>query len=192
MRNVSAQLGWRSRDIHFSRYHVENPEDRANFQRVLTAFQQKMPLEKTPNLVKHWRFLADGSIGCVGKLKQWLEDALTVALEENEPTLLKEHLVATEPSLESILNSATDAAEGEGKLLKTPEKLEALRRALGYKSKSAATDISGDKVQTPDQEETDDSKTQQDKPQGQRSRRGNVGERSPEQRDPTQRGKHAQ
>jgi DNA polymerase III delta prime subunit len=92
MRNASAQLGWRSRDIHFSRYHVENPEDRKNFQGVLKAFQKQMPLEETPNLVQYWRFLADGSIGCVGKLKQWLEDALTVALEENASTLLKKHL----------------------------------------------------------------------------------------------------
>jgi len=51
---------------------TENLEDITDFKRVLKSFSNAMPLRETPDLEKHWEYLYERSIGCVGIVKDWL------------------------------------------------------------------------------------------------------------------------
>src|SRR5258708_28505487 len=81
-RKVNAQLACRGIDIHFSRYDARDEEDATTFQSVLWALQRQLPVEKEPDLLKHWEFLYARSIGCIGLLKMHLNRALNLALTE--------------------------------------------------------------------------------------------------------------
>src|SRR5207244_6942482 len=41
--NLNGQLGRRSHDIHFGRYHLDQPVDQQDFLRVLVSFEQQLP-----------------------------------------------------------------------------------------------------------------------------------------------------
>ncbi|MHC5727326.1 MAG: ATP-binding protein, partial [Nostoc sp.] len=86
-RNLSGQLSRRSVDIHFRRYYAENPKDVKAFKRVLIAFSEKMPLAEAPDLVSHWEYFYERTLGCVGILKNWLTRALKDALAEGANTV---------------------------------------------------------------------------------------------------------
>jgi len=47
---------------------------------VTNTFQRHLPLQKEPDLEKHYEYLLEGSVGCVGILKNWLTRALRVAV----------------------------------------------------------------------------------------------------------------
>lgn len=72
LRNLSAQLCRRSLDIHLERYKAENPEDLKAFRSIVQTFQRHLPLEEEPDLLSHWEFCYERSLGCVGILKDWL------------------------------------------------------------------------------------------------------------------------
>src|SRR5712691_7959892 len=68
-RNLSAQLSRRSIDVHFSRYQATNEADMRAFKSVLWSFQHNLPLEEEPDLLQHWKYCYERTIGCVGVLK---------------------------------------------------------------------------------------------------------------------------
>ena len=80
-RNLSGQLSRRSVDVHFRRYRAEETRDRKTFLGILRSFQQQLPLE-TPDLVAEWEYLYEGSLGCVGILKDWLSRTLLAVSSE--------------------------------------------------------------------------------------------------------------
>ena len=49
-RNLSGQLGRRSREIHLPRYRREQPEDTLAFRRVLRTFQRHLPKNDHPHI----------------------------------------------------------------------------------------------------------------------------------------------
>jgi AAA domain len=73
--NLSAQLSRRSLDIHFKRYHQDSEQDLREFVKVIKSLQNQMPLEETPNLVKHAEYIYIGTLGCIGILKSWMTRA---------------------------------------------------------------------------------------------------------------------
>ncbi len=79
-RNLSGQLSRRSIDVHFCRYRADRPGETAIFMNVLHSFARQLPLAEPPDLVRHWEFLYERSIGCVGILKEWLVMALSSIL----------------------------------------------------------------------------------------------------------------
>src|SRR6266700_5627552 len=99
-RNLSAQLSRRSIDIHFSRYRATNEADMRAFKSVLWSFQRNVPLEEEPDLLQHWKYCYERTIGCVGVLKDWLTRALAEAMEKGEKTLsralLEEHALSVD------------------------------------------------------------------------------------------------
>ncbi|MEO0843775.1 MAG: AAA family ATPase [Cyanobacteria bacterium J06643_5] len=69
-RNLSGQASRRGLDIHFPRYLYQNEQDRLDFQSVLLALLKKVPLKADiPELMQHWLYFYEHSIGCVGVLK---------------------------------------------------------------------------------------------------------------------------
>jgi hypothetical protein len=66
---ISSQLGRRSLDIHFRRYHAERSEDYAAFRNVLFTLQRHLPLAGESDLLPHLDYCYERSIDCVGLVK---------------------------------------------------------------------------------------------------------------------------
>ena len=65
---LSAQLSRRSAEIHFGRYRPDSAEDLLAFKSVILTFQRHLPLAAEPDLLGHWEYLYEHSVGCVGVL----------------------------------------------------------------------------------------------------------------------------
>ena len=86
---LSPQLDRRIRRIHIPRYRPSEHGDVLEFQRVLLAFQKHLPFPDEPGLVEDWAYFFEGSLGCIGILKDWLCQAAGVAFDQGEMTLAK-------------------------------------------------------------------------------------------------------
>lgn len=90
----SGQLARRSTCIHFSRYHADDAQEWREFCTTVKSFQVHIPLAETPKLVECAEYLYDRTFGCIGLLKEWLSQALALALDEEATTLTQAHLEA--------------------------------------------------------------------------------------------------
>ncbi len=116
-RNLSGQASRRGLDIHFPRYLYQNEQDRLDFQSVLLALLKKVPLNvDLPELMQHWLYFYEHSIGCIGVLKDWLIRTVAAALHEKKNTLTLEQLHEHTLTLAQCERMALDATEGEQKL----------------------------------------------------------------------------
>jgi len=112
-RNLSGQLSRRSTDIHLRRYRADSDEDRGMFLNILLTFQRYLPLKEEPELTQHWEYLYEGSIGCVGILKDWLLRALVASLKSGKETLTIKTLRNTAFSTSQCEKIASEVVEGE-------------------------------------------------------------------------------
>ena len=134
-RNLSGQLSRRSVDIHFRRYCADSPEDVQAFKSVLLTFQQHMPLVETPNLVDHWEYFYERTLGCVGTLKDWLMRVLDDALDREATTTTLKDLQKCALSVAQCQKMFKDIQEGERQLSETETDVQNLRSALGLGAK---------------------------------------------------------
>jgi len=130
-RNLSAQLSRRSIDIHFSRYRATNEADLRAFKSVLWSFQRNVPLEEEPDLLQHWKYCYERTIGCVGVLKDWLTRALAEAMEKGEKTLSRALLEEHALSVDRCDQMITEAMAGEAALTEDDNAAYRLRVRLG-------------------------------------------------------------
>jgi hypothetical protein len=133
-RNLSAQLSRRSIDIHFQRYSLDSQDDITAFQSVLMTFQHHLPLHEEPNLLAHWEYFYERSIGCVGVLKEWLTRALVEALENGDRRLTQSHYSKYVLSISQCEKMLSDAKEGETILTESDQSRRRLRARLGLES----------------------------------------------------------
>jgi hypothetical protein len=97
-RNTSGQLARRGRDIHFARYHVVDKEERTAFVATLKYLLERVPLDvDLDTLLSRWRWFAQGCVGCIGVLKDWLVDAVAATLARSGTSLTEEILTRTMP-----------------------------------------------------------------------------------------------
>ncbi|WP_414544473.1 ATP-binding protein [Nostoc sp. CCY0012] len=129
-RNLSGQLSRRSVDIHFRRYCADSPEDVQAFKSVLLTFQQQMPLAEAPDLVSHWEYFYERTLGCVGILKNWLTRALKDALDREAATVILKDLQKRAWSVAQCRRMFTEIQEGERQLSETEADVNSLRSAL--------------------------------------------------------------
>jgi hypothetical protein len=132
--HLSAQLSRRSLDIHFPRYRPDDPAEVEAFQSVILTFQRYLPLKHEPDLIKHADYLYEGSVGCVGILKNWLNRALGLALATEQSTLTLAHLERTAEPMRKLLRLAREIKEGETALLDMKNQSAELRTLLGISS----------------------------------------------------------
>jgi hypothetical protein len=135
-RKVNAQLACRGVDVHFSRYDARDEEDATTFQSVLWALQRQLPVEKEPDLLKHWEFLYARSIGCIGLLKTHLNRALSVALTEQAKTVQLSHLRKTALSETRVELALSNALESEAELIEDGGADERLLTLLGMRGRA--------------------------------------------------------
>jgi AAA domain len=132
-RTVNAQLACRSLDIHFPRYNAALEQERAVFKSILWALQCQLPVEQEPDLLSHWEWLYARSLGCVGLLKQQLNQALGLALAEKTKTVTVAHLRKTALHKEKVDVALEAILEGEKDFLETEEADLALLVKLGMR-----------------------------------------------------------
>ncbi|MEH2235137.1 AAA family ATPase [Nostoc sp.] len=137
-RNLSGQLSRRSVDIHFRRYCADTPEDVQAFKSVLLTFQQQMPLAQPPDLVIHWEYFYERTLGCVGILKNWLTRALKDALDREATTVTLKDLQKRAWSVAQCQRMFKEIQEGERQLSETETDVQHLRSALGLGAKTIA------------------------------------------------------
>jgi len=138
-RNLSGQLSRRSIDIHFPRYQADRCEDYRAFQSVLFTFGRHLPLPGESDLLKHFDYCYERSIGCVGLVKGWLTRALAVALAEDSPVITRKILEQTAWSVHQCERMAKEALEGEADLMENDESRGRLRKLLSLDSASLQT-----------------------------------------------------
>lgn len=157
-RNLSAQLSRRSIDIHFQRYGLDSEEDIHAFQSILLTFQHHLPLREEPNLINHWEYFYERSIGCVGVLKEWLTRAFAEALEDGGKRLTQKHCARYALSISQCEKMLYDAKEGEIRLADSPESHQRLRVKLGLESEMSGgntyKELASTEVNTPTQSTT--------------------------------------
>ncbi|MEH2306980.1 ATP-binding protein [Nostoc sp.] len=134
-RNLSGQLSRRSVDIHFRRYCADSPEDVQAFKSVLLTFQQHLPLAETPNLVDHWEYFYERTLGCIGTLKDWLTRALNDALDREATTITLKDLQKRALSVAQCQKMFKEIQEGERQLSETEADVQNLRSLLGLRMK---------------------------------------------------------
>jgi energy-coupling factor transporter ATP-binding protein EcfA2 len=132
IRNLSGQLSRRSIDIHFPRYDVAKIADRRTFGRILQTFAKQMPLPEQPDLTRHWEYLYERSIGCVGILKDWLVKGLSAAVRQSAPTLVLKHLEKYALSVAQCDRLIEEAARGEAQFREDSDATCRLRLRLGF------------------------------------------------------------
>jgi energy-coupling factor transporter ATP-binding protein EcfA2 len=142
-RNLSAQLSRRSIDVHFSRYRVTHESETRAFKSVLWSFQRNLPLEEEPDLLQHWKYCYERTIGCVGVLKDWLTRALAEALERGESTLSRPLLEQHALSVDRCNQMVTESVAGESALKEDDHAAYRLRVRLGLEAGPASQQEGG-------------------------------------------------
>ena len=141
--NLSAQLSRRTVEIHFGRYRATVDKDRLAFKSVLLTFQRQLPVSEEPDLVGLWERLYEGSLGCVGVLKSWLNRALADAIAHEATTITRRHLDRQALPTRTLLNLAREITEGEAVLREDPKGRDQLRSLLGLPTTSVLKAGSG-------------------------------------------------
>jgi len=131
LHDVGEQLSRRSVYIHIPRYRADWEEERLIYQSVVWSFQRGMPIEEEPDLLSHWEYLYERSLGCVGTLKNWLSTSLADALLEGAKTLTLKHLEQRALSVAQCRNMFKKIKEGEHNHAQIEAEVEQLRAALG-------------------------------------------------------------
>jgi len=130
-RNLSAQLSRRSVDVHFARYRATTEAEVRAFRSVLWALQRNVPLEEEPDLLQHWQYCYERTVGCVGVLKDWLTRVLAEALERGEKTISRVLLARHALSVDRCEQILTEAMAGEMALTEDDHAAYRLRVRLG-------------------------------------------------------------
>ncbi|TMC17532.1 MAG: ATP-binding protein, partial [Chloroflexi bacterium] len=75
--HLNAQAARRMRDLPFHRYHLNQITECSEFATALRTFLEKVPLDvDVPDLLSHWRWFGEWSLGCIGVLSDWLVETV--------------------------------------------------------------------------------------------------------------------
>lgn len=153
---LSGQVGRRSEDIHLTPYEADKTEELSEFIKVIRTLQSHLPLKEEPSLENHYEYLLDGSVGCIGILKNWLTRSLRFAIAEQSATLTLKHLEQGAFSPSRINQIFQEAQQGKSRMAQEST----------FSPKPSLTISSSSSLNS-----------------GSRSRKGRVGQRKPK-RDP--------
>jgi hypothetical protein len=132
LRNLSSQAARRGHDIHFPRYQFQQEADQIAFQRTLRGLLEHFPLHMDlQDLMNHWYYFYERSIGCIGVLKDWLVRTLSDALHSGAEALELDRVRVHALSNAKLERMATDAAAAEHRLHYTESSREHLWSLLG-------------------------------------------------------------
>lgn len=135
LHDIGDQLSRRSVYIHLPRYNAEFIEDREIWQSIIWNFQGQIPTVEEPDFLSNWNYLYERSLGCVGILKNWLNNALADALAEEANIITLSHLERRALSVGQCRNIFKAIKEGEKRATEIEGEVEKLRIELGLGGK---------------------------------------------------------
>jgi len=107
---------------------------------ALSNYQKSRRLtgEDNPFDLSHWRWFAEGSVGCIGVLKDWRVDAVAATLVQKGTSLTEDILTRTMPHTARRLSLEMEARAGEHKVALHDSESAKQFQALLKKSAQAA------------------------------------------------------
>lgn len=130
LRNLTGQISRRSSiDVHFRRYK-NTDADVSDFEDAVFTFQEALPVVVSPDLSPYIDYLMEGSVGCVGNLKEWLNKALELALSKGGKTLTIDQIRKSAWSKAQLSKMYSETLEGEALLDADEGRYEALRSLM--------------------------------------------------------------
>lgn len=116
LRNLNGQLARRVIEIHFERYNIRLDKDVEVFKNILRQFQSHLPVKRALDLAANWELIYSRCLGCIGILKETLNRALSMALDEESTALEMKHLEASLLRTSQASYLFEDIMSGEAKL----------------------------------------------------------------------------
>jgi hypothetical protein len=133
--DLSSQLIRRREIVHFPRYAYSpaNPlQSLESFATVIAVFAQDLDSISHINLLEEVPYLYQGSVGCVGVLRDWLFRAYSMAGNDPDGKISKRILEATKLSSGDLLALLKDAQGGEDYFSKRASKEQEYYSELGF------------------------------------------------------------
>ncbi|WP_407306396.1 ATP-binding protein [Desulfosporosinus sp. SB140] len=117
-KSLTDQVNRRTSIVEFPRYRHDTKSQVEMFGNTIIQLLRHMPLEKTAEaLVKHdFMYFYKYTLGCAGSLKDWLNSAYDLALQEQTVTLTKKHLDETRISGHRSMGMLKSITDGERKM----------------------------------------------------------------------------
>jgi hypothetical protein len=115
-RDLNAQLSRRGIYLPFHRYRADRENDVVSFKNVIQTFELHIPLKERADLLEHWEYLYERSIGCVGILKDWLTRVLADVLSKQRKSIQLSDLRRHAFSVSQCKTMITEAIDGEKKM----------------------------------------------------------------------------
>jgi len=134
--HLNGQLARRVREEQFARYHLESQADAVEFTSALKVLLEQVPLQvDIPEMLTHWKWFGEWSIGCIGILSDWVVETAATLCRAGETVLTLEALAKHALKPAQRLKLETEARTGEFKIEEAKKESEReLQRLLGRPS----------------------------------------------------------
>jgi hypothetical protein len=118
------------------RYHLESQADAVEFTSALKVLLEQVPLQvNIPEMLTHWKWFGEWSIGCIGILSDWVVETAATLCRAGETVLTLEALAKHALKPAQRLKLETEARTGEFKIEEAKKESEReLQRLLGRPS----------------------------------------------------------
>jgi len=134
--HLNGQLARRVREEQFCRYHLDQQADAVEFTSALKVLLEQVPLQvNIPEMLTHWKWFGEWSIGCIGILSDWVVETASTLCRAGETVLTLEALTKHALKPAQRLKLETEARTGEFKIEEAKKESEReLQRLLGKPS----------------------------------------------------------
>jgi len=134
--HLNGQLARRVREEQFCRYHLDQQDDAVEFTSALKVLLEQVPLQvNIPEMLTHWKWFGEWSIGCIGILSDWVVETASTLCRAGETVLTLEALAKHALKPAQRLKLETEARTGEFKIEEAKKESEReLQRLLGKPS----------------------------------------------------------
>ena len=134
--HLNGQLARRVHEEQFARYHLESQTDAVEFTSALKVLLEQVPLQvDIPEMLTHWKWFGEWSIGCIGILCDWVVETAATLCRAGETVLTLEALAKHALKPAQRLKLETEARTGEFKIEEAKKESEQeLQRLLGRPS----------------------------------------------------------
>jgi Bacterial TniB protein len=134
--HLNGQIARRVREEQFCRYHLDQQDDAVEFTSALKVLLEQVPLQvNIPEMLMHWKWFGEWSIGCIGILSDWVVETASTLCRAGETVLTLEVLAKHALKPAQRLKLETEARTGEFKIEEAKKESEReLQRLLGKPS----------------------------------------------------------
>jgi Bacterial TniB protein len=134
--HLNGQLARRVREEQFGRYHLDQQDDAVEFTSALKVLLEQVPLQvNIPEMLTHWKWFGEWSIGCIGILSDWVVETASTLCRAGDTVLTLEALAKHALKPAQRLKLETEARTGEFKIEEAKKESEReLQRLLGKPS----------------------------------------------------------